>query len=597
MYLIFLFVFMFGILFEVTGSNYILHFSSGKEHLMSEETIKLPKAVKSSLKKEVFLVLTNPENPASEELSSNILQTLTYMDKQTEETSVSELPINLEKYSGIIVTFEEINLVPNLAKITDYVAEGGSVFFATRPGLNDSLLQIYRKLGIYEVGDFTEAHGIKLSSNILINHKDLVIDDQIIENSSLAVGIVDSCRVHATSVNHVPLLWDTNYKQGRFIVFNGTMLSSKENRGLLAGSISLMKDDFIYPIMNMKIAHIDDFPAPLPTGSVKEIYNEHQMDTESFFQKVWWPFIRDGAKKYDVTYTGFLIQSYNDQVKGPFTNEDGVQKETLIKYGRDLLKMGGEIGVHGYNHQPLTTSQQKITGLGYNEWKNKQDMEESLAGLDKYVKSSFPSIKLNTYVPPSNILDETGLSAIHSALPSINVISSLYSGNVDSNTYVQEYESKGNFVHLPRITSGYEFKDETKWAMANSITSIGVFSHFIHPDDFLDEERTSKKSWVDLENEYNLMLGSIKEKFPWLRSMTTSEGAKTLQQFAQSDIYISNKKNKVTVYCDNFSGAGYFLLRTDKLVGKVKNGTANKIDDGVYLVSIEKEIVEIGLVK
>jgi hypothetical protein len=596
-YIILLFVFTFGVLLELTRSEYVLRYHPGTSEKAEVNVIPLPKKLKASLKQEMYLVLKNPDSTDSMKLKDNILQTLRYMHKYGEEMNVSSFPKELKNYSGIIITFEELDLIPDLIALEEYVEHGGSVFFAIRPGINDGLFRLYRKLGLYEVGGFTEANGIELTSNILIKQKGLVINDDTIINSSLAIGLESRSKVHARSVNNIPLLWDVPYQKGRFIIFNGTMLDSKVNRGLIVGSLSLMKEDFIYPILNMKLANIDDFPAPVPEGYNQQIVKEHDMSTEAFYRKIWWPFIQDGAKKYDVKYAGYMIQTYNDRVQPPYTDETGEQLETLISYGRELLKMGGEIGVHGYNHQSLTTESERVSHLGYNVWESQDDMEEALEELSEYMNKAFPNMTVKSYVPPSNIIDNFGLSAITSTIPTINVISSLYREDEERRAFIQEFTHDGKFVHLPRITDGYAYSNQTKWTIANSLTSIGVFSHFIHPDDILDEERTSEKTWGELSQEYNSMLRDLKINYPWLRSMLPSEAADWIEWYSNITIYTEKTDQKLRVYSDSFSGEVFFVFRTNKNITSMKDCTIKKIEDGVYLVTGYKEIFEIGLME
>jgi hypothetical protein len=597
LYVILFYVFVFGIVLEFTRSEYVLRFYNETRETDQTQVnyIPLSEKLKSSLKQETYLVINNPDNVDSLKLSNNITQTLNYMQRKSAEASLSELPTDYNNFSGIVITFEEIDRIPQLNEIVKYVEKGGSVFFAIRPGVSGALYSIYRKLGMYDVGGFTTAKGINLTSNVLIKQKNMRIDDDFIVNSSLAVGLEPSSRIHAKSINNIPLLWDVAYKNGRFVVYNGTMLNSKDNRGLIAGAISFMKDDFIYPILNMKIANIDDFPAPIPEGYNSVILKEHDMDTKSFYRNIWWPFIQDGAEKYDVKYAGYVIQTYNNRIQAPFSDDNGQQQENLIKYGRELLKMGGEIGIHGYNHQSLTTDQEKVFDLGYKAWKSQDDMEEALSELAQYLKKAFPNLEIKSYVPPSNIIDESGLSAISSTIPSINVMSSLYLEDAEDRAYIQEFEDDGRFRNIPRITSGYGYTNQTKWAIANAMTSIGVFSHFIHPDDILDEERASTKSWWQLSQEYNFILGSLKEDYPWLRSTLPSEAAEVLERYSHLSIYTEEMNQGLRVYCDNFSGEVFFIYRTNKKITNVKDCTVEKVDDGVYFVKGLKEIFEIEL--
>lgn len=600
-YLIILFVLIIGLFLGLFNSTYILKYLPNKAVIgvkddesgitrLSGETLK-------GLNEEEYLILFNEEDSSSIQLKDNISQTLAYMKKKTKAVTLSNIPHSLDQYKNVVITFEEVSALPNLPMLEDYVADGGNVFFAIRPEIKSSLQNLYRKLGIYEIGEFVTPNGMKLTSNVLIKQNQLTLKNgEIAENSSLSVGLDERSTIYAESIDHIPLLWDTAYKKGKFMVFNGTMLEATENRGVITGAISLMNEDYIYPIMDMKVVYIDDFPAPIPEGKNKIIYEEYRRDTPSFYQDIWWPEMQKIAANYDVKYTGLVIQSYNDEVTPPFKKELH-NRNTFVQYGRELLKMGGEIGIHGYNHQSLTVNAKAVEDLGYHAWKNQADMEASLNTVENYVRELFPNYEIKTYVPPSNRIDQVGEAALKNAIPSINVLSSMYIPDSVEYTTVHEFDQGEGFIHFPRITSGYEFTMQKKWAMANAVTSLGVFSHFIHPDDILDDGRSSKKKWSKLEKEYNRFMREVHRDYPWLRSTTARNAGKQLTNYLQADVYIEEKKDRLIVHIDKFSGEMHFILRTKKKIGKLENCEVQKIDENVFFVKAKKAKIELGLVE
>ncbi|RTQ95062.1 DUF2194 domain-containing protein [Lysinibacillus telephonicus] len=599
-YFVIAFVFIIGLLLGVINSNFMLKFLPNEASLGLNDNganiTRLPEETLKNLEKEKYLIIYNENNPYSVELMDNINQTLEYMKKEVTLSSLSEIPSSFNDFHNVIVALEEVSEISNLRTLETYTAEGGHVFFAIRPEINGSLQNLYRKLGIYEVGEFIIPNGMKLTSNVLIKQNQLVMEKgETGDNSSLSIGIDDRSTVYIESIDQVPLLWDIPYEKGKFMVFNGTMLGWKENRGLIAGAISLLNENFIYPIMNMKIAYIDDFPAPIPEGKNEKIYEEYRRDIPSFYQDIWWPDILKTSAKYDVKYTGAVIQNYGDKVTPPFdiTEQD---RNTFIQFGRELLKMGGEIGVHGYNHQSLTVNQEAVDDLGYNAWNNQADMEEALNKTVSYVKDIFSNYDFTTYVPPSNRIDEVGEAALKQAIPSVNVLSSLYLPDGSPYTTVHEFDRSNEFIHIPRITAGYEYTDKTKWALVNGITSIGVFSHFIHPDDILDEERSSGKKWSLLEEEYDHLLSDTYEDYPWLKSMTARGAGQQLTNYLNADVYIKEESNRIVVQIDKFPGEMSFILRTKKNIGKLKDCTVQKVDEDVYYVKTKKATIELGLV-
>jgi hypothetical protein len=583
---------------QLSRSEYLLSINYWNKHHISaeglEKTSILTANELSNFPQEQFLIVYDPEGDNSIELKDNIAKTLDYMKKEFDEIPVTQIPEQLSSYENIILAFSQLDKLKELEPVMDYVSNGGKLLFTVRPELSNSFYTIYRKLGINDMSDeYAETSGIHLKSDLLLKGTEVKVFDEIITNSSLPVQLGEGSDIHAYSEDGVPLLWSTSYGEGSLMVFNGTMLSAKLNRGLIAGSLSYLNDDFIYPILNSKVLYIDDFPAPFPEGKHDLIYKDYKRDIPTFFRDVWWPDMLSVAEKYDVKYTGVLIESYDDNTQAPFVEANG--EENLKIFGRELLKMDGEIGLHGYNHQSLTDNQSQVTKLGYNAWESKEDMMEGLDEAEQYFQDLFPGYELRTYVPPSNILNELGREALLEAIPSIRILASLYHEDIESKAYVQEVEKVDGVYHLPRFSSGYHDSDDTRWQIINSATLFGAFSHFLHPDDILDEERSESKGWKEMRGSYTRLLKNHKSNYPWMESMTASESAMRLEGYAESDVYLSQQDHKIDIYINNFSGNLSFLLRTDKQITEHSNADVEKISEDRYLITAKSAKVALKL--
>ena len=217
--------------------------------------------------------------------------------------------------------------------------------------------------------------------------------------------------------------------QGKYIVCNSRERDDKNNYGTYTAILSQLNEDYIYPMMNIKLFYIDDFPSPVPEGNFDKIYQETGYNTSDFYRRLWWPEMLNNGEKYNVKYTGLIIESYGDQVKGPFKPlANGAARNSLIAYGRELLKAGGELGIHGYNHQSLAPAGYGQDKLGYATWESQADMEESLRELKRYIEDVYPGYEIHAYVPPSNILSPEGKAAVKNVFTDIKVYSSLWEG-------------------------------------------------------------------------------------------------------------------------------------------------------------------------
>lgn len=543
-----------------------------------------------------ILILSEKANPESVAIVNNLKQVISYLKMDFIIKDITGDPYNYNDYWLVIITSHNIDLVPDIDKLSDYAFNGGNVFFAVNQDVGNAYYRIYRKLGVLEFGYSKIYMGVELTDNILIKGTGLSAGGDFIENFGLSVSLDVKCRVHVMSKDQNPIVWDVKYGKGRFLVNNGTMFTRKDCRGLIVGGISFLDENFIYPVFNMKLVYIDDFPAPFPQGYNKRIKEDYSRNIEGFYRDVWWPDIIKSSFQYNLKYTGLIIETYNNNVKAPFDGPKRGDKKNLIIYGRELINSGGELGIHGYNHQPLAETGYVKENDGYMPWKSPNDMEASIKEITIFAKSIFPFYNFQVYVPPSNILSPTGRKSLLKAAPSIRILSSVYYKDASDDQYAQEFvKNTDGIIELPRISSGYNDTEDSLWNEYNSITSIGVFSHFIHPDDVLDSARNGDSSWEDLYTEYNKLMSNIDRNFNWLRAMTASGGGYEIKKSDETKFALYKTATGVKGYCNKDIKDSCFILRSSNKVNSKLNCTVSRIDDGVYLVTASDSVFEISI--
>jgi hypothetical protein len=484
---------------------------------------------------------------------------------------------------------------------------GGSVFFAHKPEAGDAFHLIYRNIGIYEVGQSYLNEGIQMHSNVLLHSKGLKIEEDLISNLTLMLRMDEKNLIHATTLEDVPLLWERDYGEGKIMIFNGTMLQWQANRGFLVGALSLLTEDFIYPVMNIKLAFIDRFPGPLPNNFNQQIYDKYGVTLDTFYRNIWWQDLLNGMKEYDLKYTGAFLVSF-DKKNEIEMFEPAQLRAPLVLYGRELLNNGGEIGLNGYSNDPFVTD---------GGWSN-EGMAQSLADAHAVLKQVFPRYEFHTYVPPENRLDQMGLKVIQEALPQVNIISSIYQEKVQESNqeksqenmkessqeviqkssqentqqYGQEFVIREGMVDIPRMTFGYDWTPAMQWNIGNGITSLGVFSHAISPPYTFDQ----KHSWQSQADSYNTMLRVLKDKFGWLRSMTATEAANELVAFERATVSIHRNSNQMDVQVEGSPKDQdvYFMYRTKESLTSCQGCSYQIIDDGIYLIQAKEKTIQMN---
>lgn len=527
---------------------------------------ELPEAISPEIPEnpdfEKYLIISDGKEVNSSKTKEQLVAVLNYMKKDYQTMSIDQQAQNLSDFDCIFLTFERLDFLKNLSIYIDYVNAGGDLVFLTRPVTDKSFESISSLLGIKKyTKNVVTTIGIKVLSDVMIGANGFEYKAEGIDNSSLNLELISDIRPLLKSYTDVPLLWEKNYGKGRFIVFNGTFLNVKNNRGVLAGIIGLGKENLIYPVINVKMVHIDDFPAPIPAGRDEKIYEEFSRDIPQFYKEVWWTEMIKISKKFDIKYSGFVIESYNNNTELPLGKGDSKDVQNLLIFGKELLGIGGEIGLHGYNHQSLALKGFIKQDLRYTPWKSENDMAESIKELIRFMNSVFGQYSFKAYVPPSNILSPEGRKAVIEANPDLKIISSVYLPNKEGDVYVQEFSiADDGIIEFPRISAGYEKKDETMWSIYNGVNLYGLFAHFVHPDDVLDPERNGGKSWTQLSKEFTSMVGEENQNYGWLRSFTISPASQELVKYLECKPQIEYKNDTITIYTENFRGLSISIL-------------------------------------
>ena len=591
---IFILVFVLGLFFQYNRSDGFVRLSKNVNENVLNAAVNGQMQDKASLPKEKFLVVYDPANVSSMFMKHNLEKIITDQKKDVVTMPVHAAEAFSQEYTGVLLTTGDMQKIPGIAALEQYVEQGGTAIFLQRLSREAMNAGLQKQLGIETIGSEVNTNGIEMKTDFLFGASDFSMDEADYQTAANQVDLAEKAEVQMTSADGLPLLWQTASGDGKYIVYNGTGMTDKMNYGLIVAAMSCTEDTYVYPVLGMKLFFIDDFPAPEPEGNYDKIYDELHLTTVQFFREVWWPKMLSNAKKYDLKYTGLVIESYGDQVKGPFKPLPGRKsKDNLIVYGRELLKAGGELGLHGYNHQSLAPAGYNQDALGYVPWKSEEDMTESMQELRRYVKEVFPDYEFRTYVPPSNILSPEGKAAVKKAFPELKVYASLYNGVAEEHAYYQDFQKNadGTF-EIPRVTSGYIPSDSMKWEGINVLNMMGVFSHFVHPDELFYEE-SKDLTWDQMEHGLRDFLADIFGRYPWLRSATASEAMEYMDDYADLNYRVHRSPDHTTVQVWNYRKPVTFILRSDKELDHANGCKVEWIDDGAYLVRVEDTTAEI----
>lgn len=544
------------------------------------------------------LLIYEENDPASRNASDVYIPVL---DQMKEDFNICEVfdfdPEMLLSYEKVILAITHYGkLQETVADIRSWVHEGGNLMIAYPPEMSGSFQSLYEVMGIKNSGANVVITGFRSKNDFLIGGADR--DYNIIESfeSSLGLALASDCEVFMESSGDypVPLIWKRNVDAGSVVVDNFGIMG-KDYRGIHCAAYTLLGDCCIYPVINGTAFYLDDFPSPVPEGDSSFIDRDYHLTIADFYSQVWWNDIYNLGRRHGIRYTGVVIEDYNDTVSGDFDRNTEVSR--FQYFGNMLLRRGGEIGIHGYNHMPLVLRSFDYSNLydSYITWPTVDDISRSLDEVFAFSHELFPKEELQVYVPPSNILSVEGRRAL--AETSITSISGSYIGGELS--YEQEFtvSKEDGIVDVPRITSGCLVNDYFLTTAMSELNFHYVNTHFLHPDDALDVDRGAELGWETLYSNLSDYIEWLYDSSPSIRNLTGSEIAAAVQNYDLVEVSRSHSDKVIYLSLDYFLGESWMFVRLNhgEEIDKVIGGDFSPVANNLYLVKCEKDTVEIRL--
>lgn len=540
------------------------------------------------------LVLIDSRQADSQNAEVQFKQILTDMRVPYELCDVAQDTVpSFETYDTAVVLISDISILgEDVLDLCSWVSEGGRAMFALPLQKTSVVDMIAGKLGILEIGyEFCNVADLEIHEEFMLG-SDRIYQITDPYESAASVMLNETCQVYASaSDGKVPLIWTSEYKNGRFVMVNFGYCE-KAYRGIYAAAYSLLESVCIYPVINGSAFYIDDFPSPVPSGEGKYIKRDYGMEIGEFYSSVWWPDMVNLAKTYGLYYTGMIIENYDNQVSGDLPRNSDTARYNY--FGNMLLNMGGELGFHGYNHQPLCLDDFVYTvDLGYKKWDSMEEMKDAVRELGEFSKDLFPAEEFSVYVPPSNVLSPEGREMLVDDFPEIRSIASIYFPG--ESAYEQEFEvAEDGIVETPRIISGCSIDDYMSLAALSELNFHYVNSHFLHPDDLMDEDRGAVKGWEELKKEWNSYLTWLYDAAPQIRNLTGSQMAGAVQRYCNLSLRKEDTQEDLYLTVDGIVDEAYLFVRVNEgELGEVSGGELTHLTGNLYLLRATEPEIEI----
>ncbi len=585
------------LLVELSGVRF--NYAQKKLALLKKDQI-VTKAQALSLQEENVLLLYSTNDRAAKDAVLQFETMLEDMKWGTKFVNLAESSIpDYKSYDIVIILLSDLSHVGDaIIDICNWVRnDGGNVYFPLTLDKNAHSSAIENRIGIAVANEYTYVGSIYIDPDFMIGGgKSYVVTDAY-ESARTVQLNPEMTTVYArvNSEDGVPVIWKAKYGKGTFVVNNFGMCD-KAYRGFFSASLSLFGDVALYPVINGSTFYLDDFPSQIPEGHNEYISRDFGTTVRDFYINIWWPDMMNLADKYGVKYTGLAIECYDDAVDG--TTDASPDTGTFLNFGNMLLRKGGELGYHGYNHQPLCLGNKDYKGIfDYKTWNDNASMVKAFRHLVDFCDELFPDVGMSVYVPPSNLLSEEGRQMLIKEFPMIRTLSGIYlPDDVLDFCLLQEYEVDENgVVDQPRIVSGCALDDFMTMGAMSELNMHYVNNHFTHPDDALDPERGAEMGWKALRNSFDDYMNWLYTSAPNLRNFTGTEFSAAVQRWAAIAPKTETFSDKMVITIENFYDDAQFLIRfNDKKPGTVKGGELTHLTGDLYCLSADKSTVTVN---
>ncbi|MGZ4107974.1 MAG: DUF2194 domain-containing protein [Tumebacillaceae bacterium] len=479
-------------------------------------------------------------------------------------------PLKRYVQGAVIVIGEEQAQLAHVEALKRYVEEqGGLLVNALRS--SDSPFNEF--MGIEGRPHYAKGvRGLRWCKRVYPGMCEQVLGSGKASSSSLRVQLAADVEVWAESTEPeetVPLLWLRRRGQGRILYWNSTITQGREWRATFIQTLLKAQGIGAKATVGAMVVYLDDFPSP--TWNAPSSGNTTGLTDREFRSRCWDPDMQELANKYGLRYSAGCILSYNARVKPPFEpfqfKEEG--HEGLFLEETEIAQRFGEVGLHGYNHNPLNLSytNEQRAALGYEPWASLQAMRKSLQVTRRlwrdYLKLPMPTF----YIPASNVLSKEGKKVLLEVFPELRTISSSSGVSEEYAVMTQEFlpdPDAPQIMGTPRMSYGFTTSPHRKFDLYSGIGMLGVVSHFVHPDDVFSASRSFGKCWEELREEFDEYLGEIVQRFEWLRPLTATEFAEALRHFHAVDVRIDRSESgRLTAHLSPLASPFFLEVHVD----------------------------------
>lgn len=240
----------------------------------------------------------------------------------------------------VIFSGVSISRYADLAELGKFIADGGRVIFAAGLAEGNGDSELWGALGIRKKGGGRDYKDLLFKEPLLPLQPDEMTYGGI--SRSLQIEVSDDASVYITDEEtEVPIFYTYDCRKGKIALINGDFLKEIQYMGLLSGAIGALLEDFIYPVLGIKMAFLDNFPTASSVDNelCMKIYG---YSAEGFIKDVVWPAFQGMLLRTNTPYTAIQPYSSGEGVLNADDNLSAAVCKSVVQFGGELVYSGDE---------------------------------------------------------------------------------------------------------------------------------------------------------------------------------------------------------------------------------------------------------------
>ncbi|GAA0178412.1 DUF2194 domain-containing protein [Clostridium sediminicola] len=545
---------LFVLMMTITNLNYYIRKSKENLNMEAKNTIPvLEEGKKVELNQTCLIVAGEDKNNSLGIVEESLEKAKIGYNSKTKFEDITDKELNSAEI--IIINGSEFSSLGNVEMVYEYLKKDKHIIFTSMPDAHFvETSKLHEIMGIKNITKFKNQEGVKFLSGFMLGG---LLEFPELSYDAPNIELLSTTKIYATGFKDSPLIWRNIFDESEIYVVNGQFFETNAGFGILSAIMAQIYPDYIYPVVNAKVFTYMGLPyvSDENTSEIEEIYSRNTMQLQ---QDILIPDILSINKSRKFIPNGFFTDSFNKDNRKKI---DGFNANQINNYGKDIYKLNGEVGM-------------VYSG----------DLEKDIEIYHNLFSKNFESLYLN----------EEDVETLNEAISKdkFSFIESVF-GPWTSKNKSFGYLNKSS-VYIPFTIDGVPNADSQKLEFYAGVTAFGTiiqnlnFKQIIYPEDDRD-------NWMNVSREYIKFIDSYREKFQMIEERNISDTAQVVKKFEINSPSIEYFNNKIEIRLEEWYGEAYFILRTNKAITSINEGTIEKIEEGAYLVTAKNKKVDINL--